>query len=352
MKRLLFLLALLTVSIGAMAYISVSPQTVRFSGAGEIKQVKVAHSGGWSFGLPVEEWIFCSQDANTLSIECFKNFDDTVRTAHLTLMSGSSTCTITLIQDIYRPPVNNDEVEEEQKQSKGSREIEVNGVKFKMVYVEGGRFTMGATSSHAKEAFPTELPVHAVELADYMIGETEVTQALWTAVMGSNPSSVKGDNLPVDNISWFDCWEFIRKLNRLTNLQFTLPTEAQWEYAAKGGTHRSTTKFSGHSDWFEVAWTFLNSRGKLHRVKALRENSLGLYDMSGNVWEWCADWFDLYHTRATVNPTGPESGDYRVIRGGACDELENRCRVTCRSGAAPGNKAAHLGLRLALKVSK
>ncbi|MDO4190243.1 MAG: SUMF1/EgtB/PvdO family nonheme iron enzyme [Bacteroidales bacterium] len=347
------LLFCLMLSLKAMAYIIVTPQTVRFNGAGDVKQVRVSHSGGWNFGLPVEEWIFCSQDANVLSIECYKNFDDTTRTAHLTLSSGTSTTVITIVQEPYRPPLaSTAETEEEQSKTKHNREFEVGGAKFTMIYVEGGRFTMGATYSMSSDAFETESPAHTVELSDFYLAECEVTQALWVAVMGSNPSIMKGDNLPVDNISWFDCWEFIRKLNRLTGEQFLLPTEAQWEYAARGGKNRSTSVFPGGSHPSQVAWTFGNAAGKLHRVKTLKPNLLGFYDMSGNVWEWCNDYFDWYPSKMQINPTGPESGSYRVMRGGAADELERRCRVTCRSGAQPGNKTSHLGLRLAMKCDK
>lgn len=349
---LLALVMLMGLSQSASAYISVSPQTVRFRGIGDLKRVTVSHSGGWSFGLPVEEWIFCSQDANVLSIECYKNFDDTTRVAHLTLTSGNSSTTITIIQEPFKPTPQTTLAAEESDAPVGNRMFEVNGVKFNMIYVTGGRFTMGATYTHAAEAYETELPTHTVELSNFYLAETEVTQALWKAVMGTNPSSVKGDNLPVDNVSWVDCWEFIRKLNRLTNMQFTLPTEAQWEYAAKGGNRHSTYKYAGHALASEVAWTFANAVGKLHNIKTLKPNSLGFYDMSGNVWEWCNDFFDLYPSRSAVNPTGPQSGVYRVMRGGASDETERRCRVTCRSAAHPTSHADHLGLRLAMKCDK
>ncbi len=352
LSKLITTLLLLLMPLGVFAYISVSPQTVRFRGIGDLKKVNVSHSGGWSFGLPVEEWIFCSQDANVLSIECYKNFDDTTRIAHLTLTSGNSSTTITIIQEPFKPTISNTMAAEEQSSTVGNKEFEVNGVRFQMIYVSGGRFTMGATYAHSADAYETELPAHAVELSSFYLGETEVTQALWKAVMGTNPSSVKGDNLPVDNVSWVDCWEFIRKLNRLTGAQFVLPTEAQWEYAAKGGNRHVTYKFAGHALANEVAWNFSNAIGRLHSVKTLKPNSLGFYDMSGNVWEWCNDFFDLYTNRSATNPTGPQTGVYRVMRGGASDEMERRCRVTCRSGTQPTNRADHLGLRLAMKCDK
>ena len=221
----------------------------------------------------------------------------------------------------------------------------VNGVSFTMVPVAGGTFSMGSSDS---EADSDEQPVHSVTLSDYLIGETEVTQALWLAVMGSNPSYFKGDDLPVENVSWDDCREFIGKLNVLTGASFRLPTEAEWEYAARGGNKSVGRKYSGSDTIDEVAWYDGNSSNKTHAVKSKRPNELGLYDMSGNVWEWCQDWYGSYSSGSQTNPTGPSSGSDRVFRGGSWNHFAWYCRVSYRRYDSPGYRYNGLGLRLAL----
>ena len=163
----------------------------------------------------------------------------------------------------------------------------VNGVSFEMVRVEGGTFHMGATSEQKDEAWDREKPVHSVTLSSYYIGKTEVTQALWQAVMGSNPSNFKGSNLPVECVCWNDCQEFIQKLNSLTGRNFRLPTEAEWEFACRGGNNSRGYKYSGSNNLGSVAWYDDNSGGQTHPVATKAPNELGIYDMSGNVWEWC-----------------------------------------------------------------
>ena len=192
----------------------------------------------------------------------------------------------------------------------------VNGVSFKMVKVDGGTFTMGGTSEQGKDSYADEKPTHSVTLSSYYIGQMEVTQALWRAVMGKNPSYNVGDNLPVTNVSWNDCQEFIKKLNSLTGAKFRLPTEAEWEYAARGGKKSKKYKYSGSNNIDDVAWYTYNSGGKTHAVGTKRPNELGIYDMSGNVYEWCSDWYDSYSSMSQTNPKGANSGSYRVLRGG------------------------------------
>ena len=225
--------------------------------------------------------------------------------------------------------------------------ITVNGVTFNMIKVDGGTFTMGATSEQ-KNPDDDEKPTHQVTLSSYYIGETEVTQALWTAVMGDNPSWFKGDNLPVEQVSWEDCQTFIGKLNGLTGKRFRLPTEAEWEYAARGGNRSNHTQYSGGSMIDDVAWYYGNSGSKTHSVKTKKPNELGLYDMSGNVWEWCQDWKGSYSSNAQPNPTGPDSGSYRVFRGGSWFNGDRNCRSSNRNSYSPGNRNYDLGLRLAL----
>lgn len=225
--------------------------------------------------------------------------------------------------------------------------ITVNGVSFKMVAVEGGTFTMGATSEQGSDAYSDESPTHSVTLSDFAIGETEVTKELWKAVMGSNPSYFSGTNLPVEKVSWNDCQTFISKLNNLTGKNFRLPTEAEWEYAARGGNKSKGYKYAGSHTLGDVAWYYGNSSGMTHPVKQKLPNELGLYDMSGNVYEWCQDWYGSYSSSAQTNPTGSTSGSYRVLRGGSW--LDTRyCRVSNRGNTTPTNTYNFLGLRLAL----
>ena len=230
-----------------------------------------------------------------------------------------------------------------------NRIFTVKGVSFTMVPVEGGTFTMGATSEQGSDASDDEKPAHRVTLSDYYIGETEVTQALWTAVMGSNPSSFKGDQRPVEEVSWNDCQEFIKKLNALTGRNFRLPTEAEWEYAARGGNKSNGYKYAGSNTIGNVAWYESNSKSKTHPVKGKQANELGLYDMSGNVYEWCSDWYDssYYNSSPTTNPTGPATGSY-VFRGGGWFNDAWDCRVSNRNYFMPGFRDDNLGLRLAV----
>jgi len=225
--------------------------------------------------------------------------------------------------------------------------ITVNGVSFNMVRVDGGTFTMGATSEQDSDADGDEKPAHQVTLSTYSIGETEVTQALWKAVMGSNPSDFEGDNLPVEKVSWDDCQTFISKLNTATGKRFHLPTEAEWEYAARGGSKSRGYKYSGSNTIGDVAWDGSNSGSKTHNVKTKQPNELGLYDMSGNVWEWCQDWFGFYSSGSKTNPTGPSSGSGRVRRGGSWLNGAWNCRSSFRNYYAPSDRYYFLGLRLA-----
>lgn len=232
--------------------------------------------------------------------------------------------------------------------SSTSRTFIVKGVSFRMVYVQGGTFRMGSNDPGAGD---DEQPVHSVTLSDYYIGETEVTQQLWRAVMGSNPSFFTGDSQrPVDGVSWEDCQTFISKLNALTGKDFRLPTESEWEYAARGGNKSRGYKYSGSNTLSDVAWYYNNASGTTHPVKQKRSNELGLYDMSGNVWEWCQDYYDgdYYSQSPSYNPAGPDSGSNRVSRGGSwgCDALGNR--VAFRDNIIPVNRYRALGLRLAL----
>ena len=226
--------------------------------------------------------------------------------------------------------------------------ITVNGVSFNMILVDGGTFLMGATSEQ-QGAADDEKPVHSVTLSPYYIGETEVTQELWQAVMGSNPSHYKGPKLPVERVSWYDCQEFIVKLNERTGLTFRLPTEAEWEFAARGGNKSQGYQHSGSNNLGDVAWFTDNSGSSTHDVKTKQPNELGIYDMSGNVWEWCQDWGRSYSSGSQTNPTGPSSGSGRVDRGGSWGSNARYCRVANRGNDTPDHRNRYLGLRLALQ---
>ena len=235
-----------------------------------------------------------------------------------------------------------------------SETFTVNGVTFTMVAVEGGTFTMGASDDDS-DAYNGEKPAHDVTLSSYCIGQTEVTQELWQAVMGSNPSYFSSTNgyatnlqRPVECVSWNDCQTFISKLNQLTGKTFRLPTEAEWEFAARGGKLSQGYKYSGSNIIGDVAWYSDHSSDKTHSVATKLPNELGLYDMSGNVWEWCQDWYGSYSSDAQTNPTGPSTGSIRVIRGGSWSFYAGGCRVSYRYCAAPAITQSGLGLRLAL----
>ena len=224
-----------------------------------------------------------------------------------------------------------DTAEIETPQADNITTFSVGDVQFEMVNVEGGTFTMGATAEQGSSYGSDEKPTHQVTLSSYMIGKTEVTQALWETVMGSNPSKFKGADLPVENVSWEECQEFITKLNALTGKNFRLPTEAEWEFAARGGNNSSGYKYSGSNNLSDVAWSEGNSEGTTHPVGTKSPNELGIYDMSGNVWEWCNDWYGDYSSSSQSNPTGPNSGSNRVLRGGDWYNSAENGRVSYRS---------------------
>ena len=238
----------------------------------------------------------------------------------------------------------------------------VNGVSFTMKLIEGGTFQMGAQKTNPSgqnydnEAKDEESPVHSVTLSSYYMGETEVTQALWKAVMGTEPLYEggwenrygRGSEYPAYRVSWNDIQDFIRKLNQKTGKNFRLPTEAEWEYAARGGKKNNGNKYAGSNTIDRVAWYKDNSGNKTHAVKTKSSNELGLYDMSGNVCEWCQDWYgsDYYRESPSMNPQGPSSGFFRVHRGGSW--VNNACRVSIRGIYDPGGKIYRIGFRLCL----
>lgn len=237
----------------------------------------------------------------------------------------------------------------------------VNDVPFKMIKVEGGSFKMGATAEQGyTDPQSNEEPAHSVVLSSYYIGETEVTQALWLEVMGTRPSRFKGADLPVEQVSWDDCQEFVTKLSEITGKKFRLPTEAEWEFAARGGTKSQGFKYSGSNTINDIAWYVSTSGNSTHPVATKMPNELGIYDMSGNVYEWVQDRYGSYPSTGQVDPEGPTSGNFRVFRGGNWHTTAAKCRVSSRFSEYPSSDAdgygtsarqyGALGMRLAMDV--
>lgn len=221
-------------------------------------------------------------------------------------------------------------------------------VSFEMVKVEAGSFIMGCTSEQGGDCDGDESPYHRVTISqDYYIGKFEVTQELYEAVMRVNPSNWKSFDRPVEMVSWNDAQEFCAELSRLTGRRFSLPTEAEWEYAARGGKKSTNAKYSGSSSVAAVAWYDGNSGGQTHPVGKLRANELGIHDMSGNVWEWCYDWYGNYSSTSQTDPVGPGSGSGRVLCGGSWNGHAEYCRVANRSSSTSGGRYCH-GFRVVL----
>ncbi|MBR5777100.1 MAG: formylglycine-generating enzyme family protein [Bacteroidales bacterium] len=253
------------------------------------------------------------------------------------------------------------------------KEIEfiIGGVKFLMKCIEGGTFMMGAQKSNVNEsnydskAFDWESPIHSVSVGNYYIGETLVTQALWKAVMGHTPMPDNkqwnaqdgiGDNMPAYNISYIDAKKFAATLNSIPEIQdagltFRLPTEAEWEFACKGGLYSKGYRFSGSDNPEDVAWFDFVSEGKPHPVKEKMPNELGLYDMSGNLFEWCRDWYTLYKPESQNNPRGPETGSRRVLRGGCWNYSSRACRSAYRLNDSSLHADSYYGLRLVMTIN-
>ena len=292
-----------------------------------------------------ESWATVSQSGNTFTITATANTGE-ARTAIVTVS----------LTGLKNGESMSKTVKVSQSEST-SQDFTVTGngktITFKMIKVKPGTFQMGSESGDSDEK-----PVHQVTLTNtYFMGETEVTQGLWYAVMGQSPTSDGykwesqygiGDNYPAYSISYEDCQKFLTKLNQLTGQQFRFPTEAEWEFAAKGGTQSQGYTYAGSNTIGDVAWYTDNSGSKTHEVKTKKANELGLYDMSGNVWEWCADWYGSYSSGAQTNPTGATSGSYRVDRGGCWSSAASYCRVACRYYYSPSTRNYRLGFRLAL----
>jgi len=218
-----------------------------------------------------------------------------------------------------------------------------------LVFVPGGTFTMGCTAEQGSDCYDAEKPARKVTLSDYYIGKYEVTQKQWRDVMGSNPSSFKNcDECPVEKVSWDDVQEYLKKLNAANpGKNYRLPSEAEWEYAARGGSLTKNYKYAGSSNPGDVAWYDSNSGNKTRPVGGKKANELGLHDMSGNVWEWCSDWFGTYPSGAETNPAGPSSGSSRVVRGGSWNGDTWSVRVSYRGNFNPSGRDDNVGFRVA-----
>ncbi len=307
---------------------------------GENESIGVLNGNGSYTVAGGAEYVTATTDGNNLAVT-----GTAVGTTTVHVTDNATGATAVLVVIVKEPEIQ-------------TETFTVNGVTFTMVAVEGGTFTMGATAEQGSDAFDYEKPAHQVTITnDYYIGETEVTQALWQAVMCSNPSYFQGDlNRPVEKVSWNDCQTFITKLNEMTGRTFRLPTEAEWEYAARGGNRSQGYKYAGSNDIGDVAWYRDNSYAVgysspdygTHTVATKAPNELGLYDMSGNVWEWVNDWYSSYSSEAQTNPTGPASGSYRVSRGGSWHDDARFCRVWSRDHYGPTYTDYVRGLRLAL----
>ena len=217
-----------------------------------------------------------------------------------------------------------------------------------MIFVAGGTFTMGCTYEQGSDCASDEKPSHEVQLTGFTIAKYEVTQALWKQVMGNNPSRFKGDSLPVENVTWDDVQVFLQRLNAKTGKKYRLPTEAEWEYAARGGQQSRQTQFSGSLDLDNVAWCSTNSENVTHNVGNRQPNELGICDMSGNVWEWCSDYYGTYPSDKQTNPTGAKKGSARVLRGGCYASIGRQCRISGRKSLYQGGKDYMTGFRLAM----
>lgn len=235
-------------------------------------------------------------------------------------------------------------------ETSGSKEsiltITVNNVSFDMIKVEAGNFIMGCTDEQGQDCYGSEKPYHRVTISkDYYIGKLEVSQELYQTVMGSNPSHWQAFDRPVENVSWYEAQVFCERLSRMTGRNFSLPTEAEWEYAARGGKKASNTKYSGGWRVGDVAWY---DCGSTHVCGTKRANDIGAYDMSGNVWEWCLDWFGDYYSTSQTDPNGASSGSHRVLRGGSCFNKARDCRVTSRGINKPSHRDNYCGFRIVL----
>lgn len=358
------------------SYLTLSSYSESFKAEGESKTITVNASAEWHIGTqPDASWVSYAINGDRLTIKVSPNPRTTKRTDYFTVKCGDNEKRFDITQAAATPTT-------PPATSSNAQTFTVKGVTFKMIRVQGGTFTMGCTSEQGSDCDYDESPAHNVTLSDYYIGQTEVTQALWRAVMGGNPSHYEGDNRPVEKVDWYDAVEFCNKLSSALGLRpyysinksvqdpnnsnsndekkyivtinsgangFRLPTEAEWEYAARGGNKTNRYKYAGSDNIDYVAWYIKTTNDSGTKpVKRKSPNELGLYDMSGNVWEWCWDWYGNYSGNSQTNPTGPYAGSARVSRGGSWNFHASSCRVSDRIHDTPVLRYYNLGFRLAL----
>ncbi len=279
----------------------------------------------------IEEAMKPNKNARPKSVQAFINILTNSVSTHPSSTSDEETRIITFYEE----------------DSKGIL-ISLNNLKFRMVQVHGGTMTMEDSESSGFFGIFSSSRRKQVNLSDFYIGEVPITQEIWKYVMEKNPSTNMGDKKPVDSVSWNDCQEFIFNLNKITKLKFSLPTEAQWEFAARGGNSSRNLKYAGNDNADYVAWYWKNSNHQSQEVAKKLPNELGLYDMSGNVSEWCNDFFDNYNNVFEKDPCGPHNGSEHVIRGGSWSTDEKKCRVSVRDHKLPTCRDNSIGLRLVL----
>ena len=344
---------------------------------------RISRGGSWHFDKDCSRVSYRRSDESTAR---YTNFGFRLALAYDEAPSNSKSSSIINFKSSSSVDPNvsskiNDVIKGKIKSPKNQQTIieTVNGVSFNMIYVRGGTFNMGAQNENSyndnydPDAASNESPVHSITLSDYYIGETEVTQELWEAVMGTTIESQcimaeadwnencsidgKGDKYPMFYVSWDDCQNFITKLNRLTGKNYSLPTEAQWEYAARGGENHDDYIYSGSNNIEDVAWYSENAEAVgaenpdygSHPVATKKANSLGIYDMSGNVWEWCSDWIDIYPSSSQTDPTGPTEGTERISRGGSWHFDKDCSRVSYRRSDESTARYTNFGFRLVLR---
>ena len=311
----------------------VTPENIKIGCEGGTQQVDIESTSGWKVIVPSDcTWVKSDRYESEvghrqwIKLTISKNNTEETRKATITIRNSGQSCNISIVQ------------------YKETYVETINGLNLKMIFVEEGTFVMGSNDGDSDER-----PVHNVTLDLYYIGETEVTQAQWQAIMGSNPSSYKGDNRPVENVSWNEAQEFCDKLSALTGKKYVLPTEAQWEYAARGGNKSNGYAYSGSNTIGDVAVYSGNRESQHSNVKSKESNELGIYDMSGNVYEWCSDCSNLYGNYSSspqTNPQGPSSGSYRVLRGGSWNTDAGYCRVANRNYDYPYSRSYSYGFRV------
>ena len=306
-------------------------ESMEFTSKGEEKQLDIfSNSSDYKIECS-EEWIKTQKKADGLIVKVNRNYNMADRTGFIKLIQGSVERSLSIKQNACQWYDS-----------------------FEMVDVEGGSFIIGAqkenstSQNYDNDAYQIEAPVHQVTMSDYSIGIYEVTQAQWMAAMGNNPSIHQGEKLPVENVSWEQVQEFIALLNQASGLTYRLPTEAEWEFAARGGVKSEGNKYSGYSVLGACGWYYSNSESTTHEVGTKYPNELGIYDMSGNVREWCNDWFEYYTLSSVTNPSGPSTGKLKVNRGGSWTSPAKDCRNTYRYSNYPHESMQDLGFRLVL----